>query len=148
LAALAIEVAWYGLGTNVGFLRPASAELNVAYGPQPAGQVLLAGLCLAIGTALFWARHRAVWQRTLAFHVALYGGAALIAAMLAFAFSLTDDWLPDDWPFWQAAGGFVAGAVVLGLVRWLLPAQAVSRRVLDALCVVLLAAPIAAGLIT
>ena len=146
--ALAIEAAWYGLGTNIGFKRPLLAELNVAFGPQPAGQVLLIGLCLAVATGLFWAQHRERWRRSFAFHVALYGGGALMAVLLTFAFSLADDWLPPDWSFWSAAGWFVAVVALSGMLRWILSSRAVlGRWMLDAVCVVVVLLPLAAGLV-
>ena len=145
---LAVEAAWYGLGTNIGFKRPLLAELNVAFGPQPAGQVLLIGLCLTVATALFWGQHRERWRRSFAFHMALYGGGALIAVLLTFAFSLADDWLPPDWSFWPTAGWFVAAAASVGMLRWALSGRAIPvRRVLDAVCVIVLLAPLAAGLV-
>jgi hypothetical protein len=147
LLTVALEAAWYGLATAIGPRRPVVAELDVAYGPHPAGQVLLICLCLAIATALFWAQHRERMRRTPLFHMALYAGGAVIVAFLAFAFSLTDDWLPDDWSFWPTAAGFVAAAAVLGFARWLLPARiVVARRVLDAFCILGLLLPLAAGL--
>ena len=147
LLAAAVEAAWYALGTNIGARRPLVAELNIDFGPQPAGQVLLMGLCMAIATALFWAAHRARWRASPVFHVALYGGGALITALLAFTFSLADDWLPDGWPFWPTAGAFVAAVAAAGLLRWWLPADAVrGRRALDAACALCLLLPLAAGL--
>ena len=101
------------------------------------------GLCLAIATALFWAQHRDKLRRTLGFNVALYAGGAVIVAAIVFAFSLADDWLPDDWMFWQVARGFVTGAAVLGGLRRVAPRQ---RRVLDVVCVMALLLPLVVGL--
>ena len=143
-----LEAAWYGLGTNIGPKRPLLAELHVAYGPQPAGQVLLVGVCLAMLTGLFWAQHRERWRRSFAFHMALYGGGALVAVLLSFAFSLADDWLPPDWSFWPASGWFVAAVAACGLLRWALTQHAASARwLLDAVCLVVVAMPVAAGLV-
>ena len=148
LGALAVECAWYGLGTNIGFERPLLAELNVAYGPQPAGQVLLVGVCLAIATGLFWARHRDRWHRSVGFHLALYGGGAVMVVLLTFAFSLADDWLPPAWSFWPTAGWFVAAVTIAGVLRSGLAGRAaLGRLVLDAVCVAVLVAPMAAGLV-
>ena len=139
----AVEYAWYGLETRINPLRSLTAELDVSYGPHPAGQMLLLGLCLAIATALFWAQHRDRLRRTLGFNVALYAGGAAIVAAVTFAFSLADDWLPDDWMFWQVALAFMAGAAMLGGLRRIMPRQ---RRVLDTVCVVALLLPLVVGL--
>jgi sulfoxide reductase heme-binding subunit YedZ len=147
LVTAGLEAAWYGLATAIGPRRPLAAELDVAYGPHPAGQVVLVCLCFAIATALFWAQHRERMRQSPLFQMALYGGGGVIVVLLAFSFSLTDDWLPDDWSFWQAAAGFVLATAVLGLVRWLLPARlAYGRRALDVICVLGLLLPLAAGL--
>ncbi len=143
LLTAAAEYAWYALATRIDPVRALRAELNVSYGPHPAGQVLLIGLCLAIATGLSWAQHRERLRQTGLFHVALYGGGALIAAALAFAFNLTDDWLPDDWMVWQAAGVFVAALAALGLLRRALPR---GRVALDVICAAILLLPIVAGL--
>ena len=148
LVTVAIEALWYGLATNIGFKRPVLAELNVAFGPQPAGQVLLMGVCLAVATALFWAQHRERWRRSLGFHMALYGGGALMAVLLTFSFSLADDWLPLDWSFWPAAGWFMAAAALGGLVRWVLSGRVTwGRQVRGAVCVLTLLAPLCAGFV-
>ncbi len=138
-----IEYAWYGIATRINPMRALTAETDIAYGPHPAGQVLLVCLSLAIATALFWAQHRQRLRGTLAFDIALYAGGALIVCAIVFAFNLTDDWLPEDWTFWQAAACFVAGGIFLGALRRALPRQ---QRVLDTVCVVLLMLPLAAGL--
>ena len=139
----AAEYGWYGLETRINPMRPLLAELDLSYGPHPAGQVLLIGICLAIATSLFWAQHRDRIRRTLGFNIALYaGGAAMVAAMV-FAFNLADDWLPDDWPFWQASLAFVAGAAVLGSARRMVTRQ---RRLLDVACAIMLLLPLVAGL--
>ena len=142
LATAAIEFAWYGLATRIDPVRALKLELNVAYGPHPAGQVLLVCLCLTVAASLFWASHRERLRRSAGFDVALYGGGALIAAALAFAFNLTDDWLPEDWMFWQAAACFVPALALLGLLRRVLPR---GRLVLDVICAVVLLLPIVAG---
>ncbi len=139
-----VEYAWYALETRIDPLRPLKAELDISYGPHPVAQVLLIGICLSIATGLFWARNRDRLRDTLAFNIALYAGGAAIVAALAFSFSLTDDWLPDDWQFWQAALGFVVGAAVFGGVRWTIPPL---HRVLDVICVIALLVPLAAGLV-
>ncbi len=143
LATLMLECAWYGLATRIDPMRALAAEFDLSYGPHPAGQVLLLCLCIALATALFWANHRERLRQSAGFDVALYGGGALMAVALAFAFNLTDDWLPDELPFWQAAAGFVAALALLGLLRRVLPR---GRRVLDVACGVVLALPIVAGL--
>ncbi len=143
LLTAGVEYAWYGLETRIDPLRPLLAELDWSYGPHPAGQVLLIGLSLAIATALFWAQHRERLRQSLGFNIALYAGGAVIVAALAFSFSLTDDWLPENWEFWQAALAFVAGAALLGSVRRVVPRQ---RRLLDAACCVALLLPLVVGL--
>ena len=143
LLTAAIEFAWYGLATRIAPMRALAAELDVAYGPHPAGQVLLACMSIAVATTLFWARHRERLRRTVAFDVALYAGGGLISAALAFAFGLTDDWLPDTWDFWQAAGAFVLAMAALGLLRRLLPR---GRHALDAACAAILLLPIVVGI--
>ncbi len=112
-----VEYAWYAFETRIDPIRPLEAELDLSYGPHPAGQVLLLGICMGIVTGLFWARNRDRLRGTLGFNIALYAGGAVVTAALAFAFSLTDDWLPDDWDFWQVAAAFVAGAALLGSLR-------------------------------
>jgi sulfoxide reductase heme-binding subunit YedZ len=145
IATLAVEAAWYGFATNIGPRRPLLAETDVSFGPHPAGQVMLICLCLTIATGFFWAQQRDRWRQAPAFQAAWYAGGAIIVALLCFAFSLTDDWLPDSWPFWPTAGAFVAGAVVLGAVRYWVPAR--LNRGLDAVCFVVLVLPIVAGLV-
>ena len=144
-ATLVVEYLWFALGTKVDPTRVLLAEADIAYGLHPAGQVLVAGLCMTVATALFWAMHRERLRATLAFDMALYAGGASIVAALSFAFSLTDHWLPDDWVFWPLAAGFVAGAALLGLGRWWLPRR---RRWLDGAVGACLALPLLAGLAT
>jgi sulfoxide reductase heme-binding subunit YedZ len=142
LLTAVVEYAWYGFETRIDPIKPLLAELDISYGPHPAGQVLLIGICFAIATGLFWARNRSQLRDTLGFNVALYAGGAVITAALAFAFSLTDDWLPDNWEFWQVAIAFIAGAAVLGGLR-----RALRRPlVLDWVCGAVLLAPLLAGL--
>ena len=143
LVTVGVEYAWFGLATHVAPAKPVLAELDVSYGPHPAGQVLLIGIGLAIAVGLFWAQHRERLRGTLGFDVALYAGGAVIATCLAFAFSLVDDVLPDDWSFWPTAGWFVLGAGVLGVLRWWLPR---GRLALDVVCAVCLLAPLVWGL--
>ena len=90
LLTAVVEYAWYGLATKVNPLRVLSAETNLDYGPHPAGQVFLVGLCMAVATALFWASHREKLRRTIWFDVALYGGGAVIVSAVLYAFNLTD----------------------------------------------------------
>ncbi len=143
LLTVAAEYAWYALATRIAPSRALLAELDVAYGPHPAGQVLLVCLSVAVAVALSWAQHRERLRRTVAFDVALYGGGASITAALAFAFGLADDWLPDSLPFWQGACAFVAAMAMLGLLR---PVLTRRRRVLDVACAALLVLPLVAGL--
>ncbi len=142
LLTAVVEYAWYGFETRIDPAKPIRAELDISYGPHPAGQVLLIGISFAIATALFWARNRGRLRETLAFNIALYAGGAVITAALAFAFNLTDDWLPDNWEFWQVAVAFIAGAALLGGLR-----RALRRPlVLDWVCGAVLLAPLVAGL--
>ena len=142
---LGVEYCWYWLATKIDPMKVLRAEFDLDYGPHPAGQVLLIGLCLAIATALFWASHREALRRSRWFDMALYcGGAAIVSAML-YAFDLTESWLPEQWVVWQAAGGFILAGTLLGLVRSALPA---GRRVVDALCAVIILLPLFAGLVT
>ena len=142
---LAVEYAWYGLATSIDPTRVLRAEADLDYGPHPAGQVLLIGLCMTVATALFWASHRDRLRRSAWFDVALYGGGAVIVSALLFAFNLTESWLPDDWVVWQAASGFILAGALLGLLRSVLPPQ---RRVVDAVCTVVILLPLLAGLAT
>ena len=142
LLTAAVEYGWYGFETRIDPIRPLKAELDLSYGPHPAGQVLLIGICLAVATGLFWARNRDRLRATLGFNVALYAGGAAMTAAMAFAFSLTDDWLPDDWAFWQAAAAFIAGAGVLGGLRRILR----RKLVLDWVCGAALVLPLIIGL--
>ena len=142
-----LEYAWYALATRIPPLRAVTAEANIAYGPHPAGQVLLVCLALTLAAALSWAGRRQALRRG-AGDVALYAGGAAAVAALAFAFNLTDDWLPDTWAFWQAALGFVAAAAVLGLLRASLPHASLPRprRARAMAWTVCLALPLLAGL--
>ncbi len=140
-----VEYAWYALATRIDPMRVLRTETDLAYGPHPMGQVFLVGLCMAIATALFWARHRERLRQSIGFDVALYAGGAVIASALLFAFNLTDSWLPDDWTFWQAAGCLVVAGVLLGLLRAMLPRQ---QRMLDAVCTLAVLLPLIAGLTT
>ena len=143
LGTVAAEFAWFALATHIDPARPVLMELDWTYGPHPAGQALLLGLCLAVGTALSWARQRERLRGTLGYDVALYAGGALIVAGVAYAFALTDAWLPDDWPAWQAAGAFMLAAGALGVGRWALPP---ARRLIDVVCAACLLGPLVAGL--
>ena len=138
-----LEYAWFGLGTNIPPLRPLGAELDWSFGPHPAGQVLILGLCMALAVTLAWAGRRERWREAWLYDVALYAGAAAIAAAIAYAFALTDSWLPEDWSLEQAAGLFVGVAAVVGVARWAWPR---GRPVLDGLGVLCVLAPIVAGL--
>ena len=140
---LGVEYLWFALGTNVNPMRVVAGEADIAYGPHPAGQVLIIGLCLTVAATLFWARHRERLRTTLAYAMALYGGGALIVTGVSFCFSLTDDWLPDDWNFWLAAAAFVIAAAVLGVGRWWLPTR---QRLLDSAVAAGLLLPILVGL--
>ncbi len=138
-----VEYAWYALATRINPLRVLSSEVDLAYGPHAVGQVFLVCLCLAIATALFWARHRERLRQSIWFDVALYAGGALMASAMLFAFNLTDSWLPDSWEVWQLAAGLVVVGAILGAVRGVLPRQ---QRVLDVICVVAVLLPLVAGL--
>jgi sulfoxide reductase heme-binding subunit YedZ len=140
-----VEFAWYALATRISPMRVIRSETDLSYGPHSVGQVFLVCLCMAIATALFWARHRERLRKSIGFDIALYAGGAVIASALLFAFNLTDSWLPDDWTFWQAAGCLVAAGVLLGLLRSMLPRQ---QRVLDAICTLAVLLPLIAGLTT
>ena len=145
LLTAVVEYAWYGLATKVNPLRVLSAETNLDYGPHPAGQVFLVGLCMAVATALFWASHREKLRRTIWFDVALYGGGAVIVSAVLYAFNLTDSWIPDDWVLWQTAAGFIAIGAGLGFLRGVLPRE---LRYLDVLCAIVIILPLIAGLAT
>ncbi len=114
---IGLEYGWYALATSIPPLRAVTAEADIAYGPHPAGQVLLVCLALTLAAALSWAGRRDRLRQGPGFDVALYAGWAAIVAAVAFAFNLADDWLPETWAFWQAALGFVAGGAALGLLR-------------------------------
>ncbi len=143
VATLALEYAWFACGTNIDPARVLIGEADIAFGPHAAGQVLIIGLCLTVAASLFWAAHRERLRTSVLFDMALYAGGALIVAGLSFCFSLTDDWLPDDWVFWHAALGFVAAAGLVGIGRWLLPR---GHRVLDGAIAACLALPLLVGL--
>ena len=141
------------LATRIPPLRAVVAEANIAYGPHPAGQVLLVGLALTLAAALSWAGRRDRLRQSAGFDVTLYAGGAAIVAALAFAFNLTDDWLPETWTFWQVALGFVAGCAALGVLRASLSRAGLSRPslsrirlALDVACAIGLALPLVAGL--
>ena len=144
LLTAGLEFAWFALGTKIDPMKPLLAELDWSFGPHPAGQVLVLGLCMAVATALAWAAQRERWRARLMYDVALYAGGAAMAAGVAFTFMLTDAWLPDDWTVWQAAGMFIAGAGALGVARWAVPP---GRLALDVLLLLGLAAPVVAGLV-
>lgn len=148
LLTLGVEYAWFALATKIDPARPVAAELDWSFGPHPAGQVLILGLSMAVAAALGWAAQRQRLQATLAFDVALYAGGALIVAAVAYAFALTDDWLPASWTIWQAAAMFVAAAAALGVARWAIRrwGAARARPIMDGVCVACLLAPLIAGL--
>ncbi len=143
-----LEYTWYALATRIPPLRAVVAEADVAYGPHPAGQVLLVCLALTLAAALSWAGRRNRLRQGAGFDVMLYAGGGAMVAALAFAFNLTDDWLPETWTFWQVALGFVAGCAALGLLRASLSRASLSRTrlALDVACAVGLALPLMAGL--
>lgn len=143
LATAVTEFAWFALGTKVDPLKPLRMELDWSFGPHPAGQVLILGACMAVATALAWAGQRARFRGSLAYDVALYAGGALIAAAVAYAFSLTDAWLPDDWTIGQAAGLFMAAAGLLGVLRWAAPR---IRPAMDGAVAIALLVPLMAGI--
>ena len=139
----AAEFVWFALGTKIPPLRPLTAELDWSFGPHPAGQVLILGLCMALATALSWAGQRERWHALWLYDAALYAGAAAIAAAIAYAFALTDAWLPDDWSFDRVAAAFILCAALFGVLRRFWPR---GRLVLDGFGVVCLLAPLVAGL--
>jgi sulfoxide reductase heme-binding subunit YedZ len=145
LLTAVVECAWYGLATRIAPMRVLRTELDVAYGPHSAGQVLLCCLCIAVAASLFWAAHRERFRRSMWFDVALYTGFAAIVSAVLFAFNLAEDWLPDDWMFWQVAACILAAGLALGVVRGVLPR---GERLLDVLCAIILLIPIVAGLAT
>lgn len=145
LLTAAVEYAWYGLASKIDPAKVLHAELDLQYGPHPAGQVFFVALCLSIATALFWAKHRERLWQSAGFDMALYAGGAAIVACVLFAFNLTDAWLPDSVTVGQAAGGFILAGALLGLLRRALPQQ---RRLVDAVCSVVLLLPLVAGLAT
>ena len=145
LLTAAVEYAWYGLATKIDPAKVMHAELNLDYGPHPAGQVFLVTLCLSIATALFWAQHRERLRATVWFDMSLYAGGAAIVSAVLYAFDLTDAWLPDSVTVWQAAAGFVVAGALLGLLRRALPRQ---QRLVDAVCTGVMLLPLVAGLAT
>ena len=143
LLTAAVEYAWYGLATKIDPAKVLRTEVNLEYGPHPAGQVFLVALCLSIATALFWARHREALRSSVWFDMALYAGGATIVSCVLYAFNLTESWLPDDLTVGQAAAGFIVAGALLGLLRRALPRQ---QRWVDAVCTVVVLLPLVAGL--
>ena len=141
---LAVEYAWFALGTRIDPLRPLRAELAWSFGPEAGGRVLILGCCMALATTLAWMAQRQRWRDGVAYAVARYAGGAAIVAALCYGFALTDAWLPETWSWWQAALPFMAGAALLGVGRWALPSAGLA---LDAAWIVCLVVPIGAGLL-
>lgn len=139
---LVVEYAWFALGTKIDPLRVMRAEADLTFGLHPAGQVLMVGGCVTLAAGLFWASRRETLRQSAWFSMALYASGAVMVAGVLFAFSLTDDWLPDAWDFWTTAGCFVAAAGLLGLGRWGLPA---GHRFMDGAIAACLLLPLVLG---
>lgn len=142
LAAL-VEYIWYFLATKVDPLKVLRAETDLGYGPHAAGQVFLVCLCMAIATGLFWAYQRERLRLSPWYDIALYVGGSTIVACVLYAFNLTDPWLPEEIPVWQAAAALLVIGACCGLLRSVLPAR---QRIFDAVCVAAMLLPLFAGL--
>ncbi len=115
LLTVALEYLWYHFATRIPPARVLWAELDLAFGPRPAGQVLLLGAA-ALGTLLV--RRAQLAAPPLPARLAVTVGAVLLAALLVYAFGITWDALPDALPDWGTLGIAAVLAGGLGVGWW------------------------------
>ena len=127
-ATLGLEFAWYSLATKVDAWRVLWGEFDVAFGLNPAGQVMALGLLLAAAAGLrelAQSRHaEAAWLQAL--H---YAGGGAIAFGVVYALGLSPDIDLEGPALWALAGVWLALLGLLGLARRQLPATWQQRLV-------------------
>ena len=130
-ATLAIEFAWYGLATKVDAWKVLRGEFDVAFGLNPAGQVLALGLLLTAAAGLrrlAQSRHaEAAWLQAL--H---YAGGGAVAFGVIYALGLLPAVDLEGPALWALAGVWLTLFALLGLARRQLPAEW-QRHLVDAL---------------
>lgn len=116
LVTLGAEYLWYRLGTRANVNRIIASEFDVTFGLHPAGQVLVAGLVAAAGTALVQLGGTAQGQRPV-FTIGLYalGAFAGDIAGVVFGWPMADA-SPDASLLPSLAWAGLLG--ILGVARW------------------------------
>ncbi len=126
-ATLGLEFAWYSLATKADAWKVLWGEFDIAFGLNPAGQVLTLGLLLAAAAGLrglTQSRHAdAAWVQAL--HYA-GGGAIALGAVHALGLAPFPDL--EEVP-WALAGVWLALLALLGLARRQLAAAWQQRSV-------------------
>ncbi len=129
--ATAYEYCWYRFGTSVDPLRVVRAELDVAYGLRPCGQVLMLGLLATSAAGL----RRVADGRlggTLAFTTGLFALGGLVGTAVAFFTGWPmDDVVPDSLSALSLDAIWVALFALLGVARWTLR-HCWQRHLIDA----------------
>ncbi len=138
MVTLGVEWTWFRFGTHIDPARAVAGEFSVAFGLQPADQVLALGLLVALATELrrvalagFGGR---AWFAPLAYAA---GG---VGATLALAVVGLGDYPPD----WSRVGVLAALFGLMGLARTRLTAPG-PRQWLDWFYVALLVSPLSAA---
>ncbi|MDQ2804742.1 MAG: ferric reductase-like transmembrane domain-containing protein [Pseudomonadota bacterium] len=138
VVTLGLEWAWFRFGTHIDPARVVAGEFRVAFGLQPADQVLALGVLVALAVELrrlalagYGAR---LWFTPLAYAA---GG---VAANLAYVAVNLEDYPPD----WGRIAVWAALFALMGAARTRLP-QPGQRQLLDWFYVALLLSPLSAA---
>ena len=130
-ATVALEYAWYRLGTRIDPMKILRSELDITYGLHPAGQVLALGLLAAAATELRRLAMTPFGAKPL-YTMAIYALGALAPPAAAFLFAWTvDDPAPNTLPPYLLNTLWLALFALLGLARCHL-AQPTQRKWCDA----------------
>lgn len=136
---LALEWLWYRFATRIDPARVIAGEFDIAFGLQPAGQVLALGLLAATAVELrriSLTRHAgSMWASML-----VYAGGAALAGLAVIAVGWSDLAM-DDPTLWARAAVWVAAVALMGMARFYLQALP-SRRWLDTLWVACMLYPV------
>ncbi len=123
LLTAGLEYAWYGLATHIPPGRVLGGELDLDYGPHPAGQILMLGLAVLLAVVLrrvTLAPDSRSGPALAARDAAFSSGAALLMLLVVWTFSLGGDSLPDQPAGWVLALAWLALGAAAGMARFLL----------------------------